>query len=61
MNLTISLGSSLTERQERQLEATERAAEILRAAGLNCKVTYLVAGAKFPKSDSAMITIEAAE
>jgi len=58
MNFSVTIGPELTDRQERQREATEKAAKILRAAGIECKVTYLMAGARFPDAASAMITIQ---
>lgn len=57
MTFSVSVGPALTERQERQREATEKAAKVLRDAGIECDVTYLVAGAMSPNADSAMITI----
>lgn len=59
MSFIVSIGPELTERQERQREATEQAAKVLRAAGIQCKVTYLWAGTKNPDADSAMITVTA--
>ncbi len=58
MSFSVSIGPELTERQERQREATEQAAKVLRDAGIDCKVTYLMAGSKYPDADSAMITIQ---
>lgn len=55
--MKISIGPELTERQAQQREATYAAAEILRAAGIQCEVFDLMAGERFPKSDSAMITV----
>lgn len=60
MQFTVSVGPELTEQQERQREATEEAAKLLRTAGIDCKVTYLMAGSRFPNADSAMITINPA-
>lgn len=55
--MRISIGPELTERQQRQRDATYEAAKILREAGVECDVTDLWADPKFPDDDSAMITI----
>lgn len=55
--MKISIGPELTERQQKQRDATYEAARILRAAGIDCQVSDLMAGERFPKSDSAMIVV----
>lgn len=58
--MKFSVGPALTERQERQREATYEAAKLLRDAGFACDVTDLWAGEKNPSADSAMITLRVA-
>lgn len=52
----VSLGPEGTKLQQRQREDTERAAELLRKAGIRCSVLYLWCGHE--SDDAATIVVE---